>query len=205
MDDIKSFQDNVGIPFVSKLKANISSRFGSQDVISAFSIFDPKKTPKVDSSEYTNYGKDSLSVLLNQYGSPKTATALDGEEFQKPALITDRVHAEWTTFRHYIAKEPKEDMSSQLNNLLTNDMLKTMFPNLHTLANICMALPVGTASVERSFSQMKMIKTRLRNRLNEKSLSYLMKISIESPQNLTDEDLEMMIEIWSRKTRRIVV
>ena len=42
VDDIKSFQDNVGKPFVSALKANISSRFGSQDVVSAFSIFDPK-------------------------------------------------------------------------------------------------------------------------------------------------------------------
>ena len=64
VDDIKSFQGNVGIPFVSKLKANISSCFGSQDVISAFSIFDPKKTPKADSLEYTNYGKDSLSVYI---------------------------------------------------------------------------------------------------------------------------------------------
>ena len=43
MDDIKSFQDNVGKPFVSTLKANISSRFCSQDVVSAFSIFDPRK------------------------------------------------------------------------------------------------------------------------------------------------------------------
>ena len=73
--------------------------------------------------------------MFNQYGSPKTAIALDGEELQKPALITDKVHAEWTTFRHYIAKEPKEGMLSQLKNLLTNDMLKTMFLNLHTLAN----------------------------------------------------------------------
>jgi len=32
-----------------------------------------------------------------------------------------------------------------------------------------------------------------------------MKISIESPQKLTDEDLEMMIKIWNRKARRIVV
>jgi len=32
-----------------------------------------------------------------------------------------------------------------------------------------------------------------------------MKISIESPQKLTDEDLEMMMEIWNRKARRIVV
>jgi len=81
MDDIKSFQDNVGIPFVPILKANISSCFGSQDVVSAFSMFDPKKTPKLDSSEYSNYGKDSLSILLHQYGLPRTVLSLDGEEF----------------------------------------------------------------------------------------------------------------------------
>ena len=41
MEDIKSFTDNVGKPFVSTLNANINSRFSSQDVVSAFSIFDP--------------------------------------------------------------------------------------------------------------------------------------------------------------------
>ena len=54
-----------------------------------------------------------------------------------------------------------------LSNLVTTDMLKIMFPNLNNLANICMTIPVGTASVEQSFSQMKMIKTGLRNRLGE--------------------------------------
>jgi len=53
------------IPFVSTLTANISSHFGSQYVVSAFSIFDPKKTPKLDCSEYSNYGKDSVSILLH--------------------------------------------------------------------------------------------------------------------------------------------
>ena len=61
--------------------------------------------------------------------------------------------------------------------------------------------PFGTASVEKSFSWMKMIKTQLRNRLGEKSLSYLIKLSIELPQKLNDEDLETLIEIWNRKTR----
>ena len=65
-----------------------------------------------------------------------------------------------------------------------------------------MTLPVGTASVERSFSHMKMIKPQLRNRLGQASL---IEISIESPQKLTYEDLEMMIGIWTRKARRIVV
>ena len=38
-----------------------------------------------------------------------------------------------------------------------------------------------------------------------KSLSYLMKITIKSPQKLTDDDLETIIGIWTRKLRRIVV
>ena len=37
--------------------------------------------------------------------------------------------------------------------------------------------PEALASVERSFSQMKLIKTRLRSSLNDKSLSHLMKIA----------------------------
>ena len=55
-----------------------------------------------------------------------------------------------------------------------------------------MTIPVATASVERSFSQMKMIKTRLRNLMGEKSLSHLMKISIQSPERLSDSDLEIL-------------
>ena len=85
----------------------------------------------------------------------KTAQTLDGEEYEKEALITTEVCAEWTTFRNYIAKQPKQDMASQLKKLVTTDMLK---PHLNTLANVCMTILVGTASVERSFSQMKMIK-----------------------------------------------
>ena len=54
-----------------------------------------------------------------------------------------------------------------LSNLVTTEMLKTMFPNLNNLSSICMTIPVGTASVEQSFSQMKLIKTGLRNRLGE--------------------------------------
>ena len=42
--DIQTFQNSVGNHFVSTLKDNISSCFCSQDIVSAFSIFDPKKT-----------------------------------------------------------------------------------------------------------------------------------------------------------------
>ena len=84
-------------------------------------------------------------------------------------------------------------------------MLVTMFPNLCALANICMSLPVSTASVEQSFSQMKMIKTRLRNCIGESSLNHLMLIAIESLKELNDNKLECIVNVWNEKPRRIVV
>ena len=81
----------------------------------------------------------------------------------------------------HIAKKPTDNMKLQLKDLVANKMLKTMFPNLSKLAAISLSIPVVTASVERTFSQMRLIKTRLRSRLKGKdsSLSYLMKIAID--------------------------
>ena len=53
---ISSFQEQVAKPFVTMLKVNISSQFVSQDVVSSFSIFDPKKVPAADSSDLLHYG-----------------------------------------------------------------------------------------------------------------------------------------------------
>ena len=96
-------------------------------------------------------------------------------------------------------------MKAQLKELASNDMIKTLFPNLSKIGAICLSIPVITASVERSFSQMKLIKTRLRSSLNDKSLSNLMKIALESPDELTDSHLEEVVNMWNRKSRRIVV
>jgi len=202
---ITSFQERVAKPFVMMLKANISSRFVSQDVVSSFSIFDPKKVPAADSSDLLHYGEDSVDLLLAHYGADQPANTVDGVEYTKKALISPDIRTEWKTFRSYLLKQPKGTLYSQLTELTTNEMLITMFPNISTLANICLSIPVGTASVERSFSQMKLIKTRLRNRTGESSLSYLMKIAIETPEKLTDTDLEAIISIWNRKPRRIAV
>ena len=79
-------------------------------------------------------------------------------------------------------------MSEQLKELSTNSMLQTMCPSLSTLARVCLTIPVGTASVECSFY-----------------LSHVMEIAIESPQTLSNEELEQIVDVWSRKSRRIYV
>ena len=79
-----------------------------------------------------------------------------------------------------------------------------MFPNIAKLLSILLCLPVSTASVERSFSAMKTIKTRLRNRLSDTSLSHLMTIAIEGPNTLSDQDLDSIIDVWSTMKNRVL-
>ena len=58
-----------------------------------------------------------------------------------------------------------------------------------------------TATVERSFSQMKFVKTRLRNRLSDINLARLMRIVIEGPE-LTSVNL---MKFWMYLKNKIVV
>ena len=72
-----------------------------------------------------------------------------------------------------------------------------MFPNLQKIASIGLTLPVSTASVERSFSQMKLIKICLRNPLTEGRLTQLMRLAIESPDQLKEDEIEVILDIWN--------
>ena len=200
--DIKNFQSRVAKPFLILLKENIQNRFNSQDLVSSFSIFDPKKMPNPPKDKY---GDDKIKAPIQHYGKELQGETIVGDEYVRPAFVSSDLPTEWKTFRRYITNQPKEDMNKQLKELSTSSMLEIMCPGLSTLANVCLTIPVGTASVERSFSQMKMIKTRLRSRLGEDNLSHLMKIAIESPEILSDEELEEIVDVWNRKPRRISV
>ena len=68
-----------------------------------------------------------------------------------------------------------------------------------------LTLLVSIAFIKRSFTQMKVIKTRLQNSLTEGRLTQLMRISIESPDKLTEDEIEVILDIWNRKPRRISI
>ena len=97
-------------------------------------------------------------------------------------------------------------MQEVFGNLLTNGTIKAAFPNLVCLATLALTLPVTTATVERSFSDMKLIKTRLRNRLGEESLDQAMRVCIEGPDTLNDNDLYKIVIHWKeRKHCRLIL
>ena len=71
-------------------------------------------------------------------------------------------------YSQLLVSKPKNDMKAQLKELASGDTFKTLFPNLNKMGAICLSIPVTTASVERTFSQMKLINTHLRSSLNAK-------------------------------------
>ena len=118
--------------------------------------------------------------------------------------------AEWKMFRRvmfsHVKSADSDETKTLLCSLLKNPTVQAAFPNLSCLVSIGLVLPVTTASVERSFSDMKLIKTRLRNRLGEDSLDRTLRISIEGPQQLSEDALEAILDNWKeRKPRRISV
>ena len=183
LTNIASFQERVAKHFITDLKNNIVCWFTSQDVISSFSIFDPEKMPPLGTTDLSCNGEDCIDTILKHYGKDLTAKSVLAEESIKPALVFSDITSEWKAYRRYITQQPKEDMKAQLKELTTNSMLITMFLNLSVIANICLSIPVGTASVKWSFSQMKMIKTHVRNRPGELSLSLYEDSHWISPKN----------------------
>ena len=68
-DRLHQFQHTIGKPFIANLKENISSRFASNDIVSAMAIFDPRNAPRDTSvAEFPMFGKNSISLLHNHYG-----------------------------------------------------------------------------------------------------------------------------------------
>ena len=93
MADITLFQKKAGKPFLSLLKENIFSRFASSsDVVSAMSIFDPRKVPEVDTPNLPLYGEQAIRTLLAHYRTDKPAEILNGEKVAKEDIVTSDMH-----------------------------------------------------------------------------------------------------------------
>jgi hypothetical protein len=85
-------------------------------------------------------------------------------------------------FRHhlhlYINDVRADDRFSSINNIceLSQKMVDTRkhicYPLVYRLLKLALVLPVATATVERCFSAMRIVKTYLRNRLSDDALKY---------------------------------
>ena len=61
------------------------------------------------------------------------AKSMEGTEFEKGAIVFSDLCTEWKMYHQLLIKQPKDDISMQLKELLTNDMLIALFLNLNKL------------------------------------------------------------------------
>ncbi len=180
--------------------------------MSAAAIFDPAKFPTKE-SQMTSYGLEEINTLADYYGND-ASVEYDATIHTSPAVLDrEELLSEWKTFRRALiqekasvvqAKETRPSLQDLLQTMQKCDSYKAIFPQMLSLMNILLAIPVSTATVERSFSQMKLVKNRLRSRLSDVSLAQLMRVAIEGPE-LTNVNFEESLAIFGQQNRRILL
>lgn len=70
--------------------------------------------------------------------------------------------------------------------------LANIFPNLYLVLKLSITLPVTSCSVERTFSKLKLIKTKLRTTMSQDRLENLMKISCEQDIIINNENVILL-------------
>ncbi|XP_071727748.1 uncharacterized protein [Rutidosis leptorrhynchoides] len=80
---------------------------------------------------------------------------------------------------------------SDLARLMVETRKHLSFPLVYRLLKLALVLPVATATVERCFSAMKIVKSNLRNRIGEEFLNSCVICAVEREvlANVKDEDV----------------
>ena len=96
----------------------------------------------------------------------------------------------------HVVKENKnlKTIREALRYVNTIGLYKVSLPNILILLELGSICPFGNAVTERLFSLMKIVKSRLRNRLGQSTLDQLFRVKIESPNKLTDEETEVLAD-----------
>lgn len=81
---------------------------------------------------------------------------------------------------------------------------KEVFFELFKLCKIAVALPVSSASCERSFSTLKLVKTYLQSTISEERLSNLGVLSIESTRSKA-LNLDAFVDRFARSHKRRIL
>ena len=89
---------------------------------------------------------------------------------------------------------------------LANKMVQTekhlVFPLVYKLIELALILPVSTASVERAFSAMKIIKTKLCNKINNVWLNDLMICYTEREIFKSLDDIDIIRTFTAKRSRK---
>ncbi|CAF1346512.1 unnamed protein product [Rotaria sp. Silwood1] len=179
------------LPFIENIINNIQARFeqSTLDRLNCFMIFDMENM-----NNNKDYGDKEIHTIRQHYSS----------DFDESVIY------EWKTFRTYLLTQKKSGkfmtQREVCMKLVQDGMLKDIYPQLSLATEIFLIAPASTATVERDFSTMNRVLTKLKNRLTTEHVNQLMKISIEGADTLNEEMKEEIINYWKKvKPRRLAI
>ena len=139
----ENFKANIQSKYIKAVLDHLQQRLPDVPLLDAFSIFDPAKLQDDHLAR--------LQVMIDHYATSAT-----------PVVNEESLRTEWEMFQVLMRETYPTHSLHQIQQLLVgNTTLKSLYPNLSTLASIALILPVTTADCERAFSTMKRVKTEL--------------------------------------------
>jgi len=159
---------------------------------------------------------EGSNIVLDYFSCLDPKNSFSKFDVDKLARLPDIYHVDFSdddrgTIREqldtYVLQVKRHASFSSCENFqsLAMKMVQTekhfVFPLVYKLIELALILPVSTASVERAFSAMKIIKTKLRNKVNNVWLNDLMICYTEREifKSLDDVDI---IRTFTRKGSR---
>jgi hypothetical protein len=132
-------------------------------LLTCFACLDPRDS-------FSKFDVNKLAKLAEIYLED---FSFDDRKLIKDQLLTFIVHV-----RRVDEFKACHDLAS-LAKTMVEISRDTVFPLVYQLIELALLLPVATATVERAFSAMKIIKIELRNKMGDYWLNDLMVIYIE--------------------------
>ena len=179
--------------FAVAVICEINDRFPHRSILTAMKIMNPIEWPKNNES-LNDYGEEELEELIDFYG------IANEPNYPIPIIDADAIRDEWDNFKAIILANYK--------NLSVDDLLpllfqyhSDMYPNILILISIFYSIPFSSVDCERGFSRQNLIKTDIRNHLNNDTLHMLMMVGLHDV-NLTEFNFNNALRIWYQSCKR---
>lgn len=206
---IDSFKVNTYFTVLDIIITQIKDRFNehSSPLLKDLSLFQRRRIKEIAENNIS-MPIDVFEGLEAIYGKFISAKNLRLEflqfvniyfKFETLTKLPNKLHDDIDSILHYETDEEEEKekennvyLQNTINytyNVLYLNGLKDIFPNIYEALSIALTLPVSSASPERSFSKLKLIKTRLRSTMGEERLESLMMMSCEKDITLCPDEI----------------
>jgi len=124
---------------------------------------------------------------------------MNGEYYE--IIEKGKLIEEWNSLKYYLQSFKNTEMNFIELWKYILDNFSFNYPNLTIIVKIALLIPFSNAHVERIFSEMRLIKNKLRNRMQVNTLNNHLMILLNGP-DIQDFDFEKAYEHWAHKKGR---